>query len=415
MTSTHLSRKRPREADEVSIDSVRRTALPPEEESHARNEIPNLPVMSPASPYIVIHRVICNRAARYHELHKPSADYFDVPCLYAQANRKTCLQGQQQLVDIADYLEDHTSLAFVVYMTYSCNVYHQAIKDSFKRLPMPHMDEATTSQAKPYFYVLQEDARPAKPYSESLMLSVGLDRALSIVFGEVKGRGRLKRTDEYVTQEIWRDPGNLSYPYLRLYHQRQDLINHQAVTMEPSYQERISALSGYLDDRLGSEYAEAENLFEKGLVSRKHWPKLYDPNAVILTMESGQPVAYIMVALPRLADDVLPLECWTWEFDGKFFRNTVTLALRWPSDRDNARIVDLDAYPLKYAPAGVGDELRRRGKAFWDCRVRNYVKYDVSGINMEVQKVRLTITSMFHVNNSDRPIYGIWWTCQLTS
>ena len=163
--------------------------------------------------YIIVHRVECPRAGPDHERHEPMADYFDAPRLLAGASRKTGLQGRQRLADVESYLEDHGGLSFAVYITYSCAKYHEDIKDSFKRLSMPPMDPIVAAQAKPYFYVLQQDGWQAIAGSEALILSDGLGEALNALS---HGNSGILRD--------WNVPQNMRHPYLHLYGYR-DILN----------------------------------------------------------------------------------------------------------------------------------------------------------------------------------------------
>jgi hypothetical protein len=170
-------------------------------------------------------------------------------------------------------------------------------------------------------------------------------------------------------------------------------------------QSHLTVLSNYLEKRLGSEYTEAEELFKHGSVNRKHWRKLFRPGAVVVSHKQNEPVAYVSTSSAVAYNDGLHLNCWSWAFESKFFKNQVDLVVPWPSDKDTIAITDLHTYPLEYAPTGFEQELRRRGQVFWTCRSRKFVHYDVPLQGMEVQKVRLLdVDSMYKIANTDRPI-----------
>ena len=158
--------------------------------------------------------------------------------------------------------------------------------------------------------------------------------------------------------------------------------------LEPTHQLYLKALAGYLDQHITPEFVEAEALFAKGVVSRKHWAKLFCLDEIVVTVEHGQAVAFVSVICPIPNDDFLVLYCWSWAFDGKFFRREAELRIPWPSKNDVTAITDLQVYPLKYAKAGLEDKLRNRGERFWGCRGRKYVSYDVPLSGMEIQIVR---------------------------
>jgi hypothetical protein len=331
----------------------------------------------PHTPYVVVHRVECSRTERHHQHHAPSADYFDVPRLLAQSNRKSGLQGQERIKDIGSYLEDHNDLSFAVYITYSCTRYHETIKDEFERFPMPAMDDVIAAEAKPYFYILQQDAKPAAAETQALILSEVLQEAIDALSIEVP---------EFHWD--WNTHSSLAYPYLELYHQKELLMTH---SLKPHYQSHLEALYSYLTEILGPEYSEAEALFDRGFVDRQHWAKLFRPGAVIVTLEGGQPIAYVCLRCPAVTAGSLQLQCFSWAFDGNFFRNKTVLNTHWPSDSNIVPITDLEVYPLTYGIDGLKDELRARGEIFWACRSRKFVNYNVPLRGMEVQIVRLRI------------------------
>lgn len=72
------------------------------------------------------------------------------------------------------------------------------------------------------------------------------------------------------------------------------------------------------------------------------------------------------------------LDAWHWELDGEFHRKTDTLSVSIDSEsnREHGVPIDtLDIFPLKYASDATFDQLRRRGRSFWQCRKRALVSY----------------------------------------
>ncbi|KAF2833898.1 P-loop containing nucleoside triphosphate hydrolase protein [Ophiobolus disseminans] len=389
-------RKRQREVNEVSeTPNPGRTQLADGEQPKRIRSSPSVTSFVPL-PFVVVHRVECSRVEQHHEHHVPSADYLDVPRLLAQSNRKTCLQGQDPIKDIEGYLEDRNNLSFAIYITYSCTRYYETIKDDFKRLRMPTMDENVAIMAKPFFYVLEQDAQPATAESEALILSEGLQDALHVLETHPSG-----------FRWNWNDQSSLMYPYLQLYHQRDLLVDDTTHGLKISHRSHVDALHTYLLSRLGPAYLEAETLFARGSVDRQHWAKLFRPGAVVVTVKNGQPVAFICESCPTQSNGRLLLQCWSWAFDGKFFQNKVVLNISWPSGNDIVAITDLQVYPLEYAVAGLDNELRARGEVFWACRSRKFVNYDVPLEGMEVQisnlryMIDMTTYKLMHGDEGD--------------
>lgn len=401
MTTQSRNNKRRRE-DDIHCARIDRPGASLRIDTDGEN---NVPQVSTEGTYIIIHRVECARSGRYHQHHKPTTDYLDVPSLPKNANRMTCLQGRDRLANLENLFEDHGNLSFAVCKAYDCIEYHEEIKDSFERLPMPQMDDPIAFQVKPYFYVLREDAKPATPRTERLILSEDLKQSLKEFSVSTEAASGHEMREIYAMPGFWQNAANLAYPYLEFYHQRQRMTEHmdrQTMSVERS---RIRELFKYLGHRLEPEYTAAEALFQRGRVTRKHWTRLFRPGAVVVTHENSQPTAYITPSFPTRNRHALRLKCWCWAFDGKFFRNEVVLDIPWPSDDDTVAITDLPVYPLQYAHAGLEAELRNRGEVFWACRSRKFVAYDVPLQGMEVQIVRPVISvKLCNIANATRPI-----------
>lgn len=369
---TDTGRKRQREMNHIPETTQPELKLQPDDVEVTKRRR----AKSPALPYIIVHRVECSRTERYHEQHIRTADYLDAPRLLAQSNRKTCLQGRKPIRAIESYLEDHDDLSFAVYTTYSCTTYHESIKNDFTRLPMPAMDEEITVKARPYFFILERDARPALATSEGLVLSEGLQEALHELARQ--SPNFRWRCEDYL---------GLKYPYLHLYHQKDFLVSSGMRDMKPYHCSHLQILYNYLVEHLGPNYSEAETLFREGRVDRQHWAKLYRPGAVIVSFEGGHPVAHICNTSQTITHNKISMQCQSWEYDGKFFQTNVTIHVPWPSDDTIIPITDLHAYPLTYARPGLEEELRARGDIFWASRWRNLVNYNVPLDGMEVQIV----------------------------
>lgn len=93
------------------------------------------------------------------------------------------------------------------------------------------------------------------------------------------------------------------------------------------------------------------------------------------------------------------IKAWHWVFNGAFQRQYDTLkfsiqgaifkhvldamaheCLDPRSDADESEasalnITDLEVVPLKHVSSDIVEKLRRRGRTFWKCRVRNFVSY----------------------------------------
>lgn len=318
--------------------------------------------------HIVIHRVECGGDGLYHDDHESEEHYYDVPRLLANANRTSVLRGQHLLSDPEWLLEDHPAISFVVRNTYDCGRYHEQISDQFERLWMPlGISESIVGQVRPYFSVLTNNAALAEREDQVIVPSKGLKRAMSTLKSSFPSQLR-----------NWDDEDNLTYPYLQLWHCK-DLLRVAVNNMsDPAQQLHSNALLSYLESEGAAEWEEAEKLFSDGRVNKKHWAKLFRPNDLVVTMDNGEPRAYVVRDCPTVGDDSLVLACWSWKFDGEFHLQYPHHKVTWPSESDTVPISDLVFYPLRFDKSDLKERLERRGRVFWSCRKRRYVSYNVS-------------------------------------
>jgi hypothetical protein len=159
-------------------------------------------------------------------------------------------------------------------------------------------------------------------------------------------------------------------------------------------QQHVGVLLRYIDKSFRAEYSEADNLFAKGLVSEKHFSKLFVPGEVVVTMTKGQPVAYTLRDLPKTNRSSLSLIVEDWHFDGVFGRKEGVFNIAWPfTSSETLPITDLEIFPLRFDGGGTKERLLKRGQLLWNCRKRKYMSYKGPaghGGNDEAQTVSIT-------------------------
>jgi hypothetical protein len=231
--------KRPRE-DDLTLGDTRISQA--EQPAKAKRPRPitdqTMPTSTTLQRYIVIHRVTCTGKDRVHESHSGDAYFLDVPYLPAGSNKTSRLKGQTQLQDINSYLDENNDVSFAVYIVYSCNSYHDEIKDTFERLPMPQMDPGIGSQARPFFFLLKENSKLATSISEEMTVSKGLREALQAL--SKVHPGSLGGWDA--------SPANLKAPYLHLHHCRDLFTGNPTIKLNQTHQRHLEALSEYFDN-----------------------------------------------------------------------------------------------------------------------------------------------------------------------
>jgi hypothetical protein len=71
-----------------------------------------------------------------------------------------------------------------------------------------------------------------------------------------------------------------------------------------------------------------------------------------------------------------------WIFTDWFYKTTerlpVALTKAVAGETAEFNIRDLELYPLRYATPEVKEALRKRGRMFWRCRHRNYIRYNAN-------------------------------------
>lgn len=343
----------------------------------------------PMASYAIVHRVQCNESDHpNHEGHEAKMDFLDVPRLYADANQTSSLKGTkpskgtESLKDTSPldnnewYLEDNRDTHFVILNIYDCGQYHREITDQFVPLSLPFdVDGRVLDQIKPYLYVLKKDAREAIRRSQILIPSPELSRALN----SIEAFHPLEMSD-------WSAGKSLAYPYPQLRHYK-DLLEKTAKELIPEVRSYVTTLRSYLETDVSDEWNEADHMFEKGLVSKQHWTKLFRRNEPSVALLDGEPRAFICRDSYHVSDDKLHLKCWSWEFDGHFFRQDFSVNIDWPDDSEVRRITDLSHYPLRFDTSDLADRLHNRGVKFWSCRQRKHINYSSSSQDPSGQAV----------------------------
>jgi len=327
---------------------------------------------------LTVHCVNCSRTRKYHGDHPPRSYYLDTPAMIASDHQTTALHGQHRLQDLDNYLDECIGFSIVVSVSYDCEAYHEKIKDDFTRLPMPSMPHDISTEIKPYFRVLQNNGPMADATSERLQLSETLKKALHAVRGQNAGMS-----------SEWDLEKDILYPYARLYHSKHVWLGPSTALLETDQKTDLRVLYEYVTERLTLDYEKLEELSAAGMVARNHWPMLFRPDEVAITIEDGQYRAFNVRSCRLLDQNTLELDCWFWEYDGKFFRNHITIPIKWPSRSGQVAIADLSVYPVRHAVEGIESELRKRGNTFWSCRRRKYVNYSMPLKGIGSQLVRL--------------------------
>ncbi|KAK4445387.1 P-loop containing nucleoside triphosphate hydrolase protein [Podospora aff. communis PSN243] len=339
--------------------------------------------------YVIVHRVACSRRSEGHRQHARSAMFFDHPRLNAGDCKLSPLHGKARFPgSLDDYLDSHPETAFSVMKHYDCEEYHRSLKDSFYRIPMPHLGQADKERGRLYYSVLSRPGPNATPESEIIEdISPQLRRTMRV----------LKDYDENVFSG-WDLPQHLRAPYVHFYHVRDAVkqLTTDSTILDESARAYISLLFQYLETAFGKDYQDANALFERGMVTRKQLHKLFRANDIIVAVEDREPRGYRAVDC-QLSTGVFPtvvVHCTTWSFGGQgtFEKADKVFVVNWPSDHygddtEEIPITSLLAYPLRYDRSGLRERLRKRGTMFWSCRGRRFVSYAAPRRTFEIRVV----------------------------
>lgn len=327
---------------------------------------------------VVIHRVYCIKKSYSgaHRWHPLCAHFLDNPRLYKGDNKYSAVRGNQRISDIEDLLKRYTNLSFVVYKDYECGACRKFVKKVFQFTPRSR-------------WVLKRDAPPVPTchFEEIHMRSALMKSAMEKIEYLISG-----------DSAQWWKSCTMKAPYLPLFYHRH-LIEEKIVDeLSLEQQVPLRLLLGHVRTAYASTYEEAQVMFSQGLVSPKHFSKLFIPNDVVLGSENGQPCAWLCNDWPEkvspfaglkekiyyrrsdimslVQDQSFSLYCSSWSFDGRFRNDKRTLVCQWPRDfPSTVKICDLAYFPLKYDESGIQKLLEHRGKIYWTCRRRTYISY----------------------------------------
>jgi hypothetical protein len=169
---------------------------------------------------------------------------------------------------------------------------------------------------------------------------------------------------------------------LFLFHHRLPLESYVLENLESKH--HIDALLEYVSHRFGLEFAEAETLFARGLVSPAHVPKLFKPNELIVSGTYGQPAAFVVQEWPAINQDGwVTLTCWSFQTDGTGFARKQSIISIPPIESETKMIQTLTAYPFRFASSEIQGSIRDHGRKQWDLRFTSQITYKGSNVKKD--------------------------------
>ena len=352
--------------------------------------------------HVEVHRVNCV----HHEGHA-TAMYTDRPRLFEGDNKVAALRGRHPVTE--DIFSDefalgNPSVSFAVVKEYDCGHYYdkQMPRNAFRNVHMPRSIAKKLAAFKAHLSFLEEDGPEAisstekiYPIAQELKETIA---ALAKLYPHSLGLGghnpgpgvpgvNLFASQVGVAGGSQDSP--FTAPYLGIYHMRSLLKDKTQESLHDGKDQRRHAeyLVDYVLDEFASEYKEADEQFAQGLVSKRHFPKLFALEEVVVQTTDQGPIGLVVSRIVLSQEHTVMMECWSLDFDGQFYKKRMAIQVSWPSKEDQLDISSLEYFPLKFADEALKARVLARGEQFWQCRTRRLIECDSLTTNFEFQTV----------------------------
>lgn len=218
-----------------------------------------------------------------------------------------------------------------------------------------------------------------------------------------------KKTDLMVIKEM-------DAPYTFLFHHREKLI--RLMEDQPDLVHLLKPLLDYVATSFGKEYDEAAALLSREVITARHLGKLFVPNQMIVARKGALHEVFMMDSYPISRSSSTTINGWAWQYDGhQLVRRIWVVNLDFVPEDEETSILNLSAYPLKYAKQALVDKMEARGKKFWDMKGQQYASYTGWDKNKTYHYVSERILNWVRFGATDsflRSMPDLWWTLRLT-
>lgn len=346
--------------------------------------------------------------------------YFDRPQWTKGQDGSGVLRSQLPVTNFDLYLEKNKDISFIVYKTYCVPQDIPKTQGAGDRQLSSHdLNEAV---------VVDESIQPV---NEALANAV---------------EGLLEAKDEYASiLKSFEQTSELTAPYLFVFHQRNEWDSIRLPLPESSHQQ-MAMLWEYILQSQGAEYAAADSKISTGKITPQLLKYLFKPGQLLVQSKDGEIQGWMCEDWPEAArietasnmqnstadakkherlkshieaNPKWRLEAWHWEFDGEFHRKTDTLSVSVGAENNTEHgvpIDTLDIFPLQYASDATFDQLRRRGRSFWECRKRALVSYrgdedtnDSSLVSKHVDMLDFKICLIDSLSDTSSRLRSVIW------
>jgi hypothetical protein len=294
------------------------------------------------------------------------------------------LNGKIPIFNLENYMADDTDgIAFVVIRTIDCS--ETSVQMALAGVPVPYTEDV---------------------YIKSAIAKQAMETIATCYFDPANQQ----EIDPYRTPEplpVYQR-NRITPIRLFLFHHRSLLADY--IAQNPASKSHIEALSQYMESRHGNDFAEAENLFTRQLVTKEHILKLYKPNELVISGMHGRPAAFVVHEWPKMnVDGWVTIKCWSFQTEGScFVRKQSTLSIL-PLGSQPKQIQTLSAYPLQFATPEIRRTIAAHGEMQWKLRRTEQITYKGWNIKRDQYFVRSNYISWrmpIHSANFSSPTPG---------
>ena len=356
--------------------------------------------LGPPSAWKVLHRVSCANEP------EPRI-YTDEPFKTKYSNRQWHLHGRDSVKNIEIYIERHKELAFIVYLNYVCEGH------TFRtggRTAYDQILSVTDIRAGETDHEMRHNSRRRDQNDDNVEIKPIM--AYLYIICDVLHEGMLNLLhQDPVLKSIIKyneDVQQIPVPFLAYYHFRATIQAAIDELDDEDEQAQLQLLSTYISSAYSDEFAQADSMLARGVVTQPFLKYLFIPNEVIIETKDGKPTGYLQKGFlkspsPRFRwrqDDenliVASLTAQNWFYNGEFMKQSEELDVIWSKSANGEQeFSKLNVYPLRYASDELKQSLAARGKTFWDCRKHKYVEYQQATSKKMQSSVSLSVRFKF--------------------
>lgn len=292
-------------------------------------------------------------------------NYFrDVPRMFKGDMKSDHLRGLRGMENMSKHLEKHKHMAFAVVHQYNCSCaggpdYHRRVgyKDG----------------------KIIDDSPPAESEKKHIVAGQAIERAMKDIMHA--HHGCFKGYKE-------KPPKVFYEPFLFFYAHNKTLLElADNSKLDDFDSQSIKLLCSWFEKHCRKDWDEADELFSRGKVTTKHFPKLFRPGELMLNprrFEQSLIWVYKVKDYPWRDIQDGEADVYWWLYNGLFQKidGVIDTSLMVTQDgfqmyeRDGeVDITTLRVYPLRFAKTGMHEKLIARGNKFWGCRKKKLVSY----------------------------------------